>query len=153
RVLRDERQDGGGVRVTSAQEDGSAATVEARFGERADIEQTRVALGVKLGPRLVRLGRDDGPGETPVACRIAAGIEIDVRDETGVDDGRTGADVKQVRHLHPVEKVADVPGRSAAHVEKRQTRSDRRDAGQRFDGAERIAESPGQLAYFGPTER
>ena len=61
--------------------------------------------------------------------------------------------MEQDRDADAVDVVTDVAGRRAAHVEIRDARRERRDAGHALDGAERIAERAREEPHLGARQR
>ena len=123
------------------------------FRECADIEDASVGFAVKIGARRRGLGRHDATGEAPDICRVATGVEIDALDHTGVNDRGAEPYVIKVRDLDAVEEISDVAGWCPAYVKERDPRHNRGHAGEHFNGAERVTESPRELTHLGAVER
>jgi hypothetical protein len=148
-----ERDERGGIRVSPGDEHRALPVGERSLDERAGVEEAHVAFAVDLVGGPPRLAGEDAAREPPVACRIAARVEVDALDEAGVDDARPGANVVEQRNADAVDVVAVVAGRRAAHEEERQPADERRDAGQGLHDAEGIAECARHLAHLLPAER
>ena len=122
--------------------------VEWRLHERAGVEEAHVVFTVQLARWRNGLTRHDTAAEAAEARRIAPGIQIHAVDQGGVDHRRSDADVKQQRDPDPVQEVAHVAGRRAAHEKEGQPRDDRRHARHDLERAEWIAKRAGDLPHF-----
>ena len=131
-----------GARVRVARRDGDRAlSRQRRRHHRARVVETHIDGGVHvvLG-RDARVRRDDARHVAAVARRVAAREEVEVLEEVRVDHRRAEREVEQRGHAQVVEEVARVAGVAAAHGVDRRGPRDGRHAGERLDGAERIAQ-------------
>ena len=107
---------------------------------------------------LVRAGArsapvDDSPGVLTVRRRGAAGIELDLVDELGMNHAGTDEQVVEQRNRRSIQQEAGGGGAGPADDRERQQRDHRSDARQRLDDAKGIAERTGNLLQFGSAER
>ena len=112
-----------------------------RADEPARLQQVDVEVDEALvRARAPRAAVDDAAHVAAVRRGRAAGEELDLVDELGVNDAGPGQEMEEQRDARAVEQEARRAGARAAHDRKGQQRHDRRHAGQRLDHPERIPE-------------
>src|SRR5690606_36100440 len=111
-------------------------------------EQPQIPLAVKVSTWLRRVRLHHATSESPQTCRVTPRIKIDTRDQSWLYHRRTEAQMVEVGHTDAVQEVSDVAGRSASHVEERQSGCNGRHAGQCLHSAERVADRTRDLSDF-----
>jgi hypothetical protein len=106
----------------------------------ADLEFTVVAVA----PGGLGAALDHAADVASEAGRGAAGVEVDLVDEIGVDDGGADRHVEEDRDADAVEEVAGVAGGGAADDDVGQEAGQLRGAREALDHAEGVAEGAGE---------